>query len=554
MRVEKIELAGLRFSDNRTYGGEGDIKILAEDIKQNGLINPITVKPSKEIINDGCKPIDVYEVVAGRRRIRAVTMLGWKDIPCRVLEGDEIERADEIAGSENINRLGMHPLDEASIFQTLLAKGDTIQALSKRFDRKVNEIYQRLQLLDLVDDVKTLFRNGVISLHSAAMLKTLDEEGQRAFCEKFKGNKVINDYDVNSFVSQRQHDTLYKCIADKQCETCKTRTFFEDKSLFPELSHASDSCLNHECYLQKWIALLSEKIKNLKTRHKTHAETALIAYGSSSLRRILGKEAKIGDTKYTLIRSAYNNPDGKPGKNSKPCFGIDLSSNGNLEIKAVYWKEEKQSRGQHQQTERESRFAPAVRLLGLPEESTATVIKALEANSNKMQYWQLNSKLQQKHFWPLIEERLKAKPAESDVDWYLKEIAFARVGDTSKKTIKLFTGNEFSEKQIPDLKKLPKEKLFLLLSAMEFSYNDMPDPGDLESDRYMGFLKWLGVTKEKIQELYRADLSAMIPKPAAPKKETEAKPAQGEKPAARKAATKKAAAKKPATTAGGKKK
>jgi hypothetical protein len=42
MKEAKIELAGLRFSSNRTYGGEGEIKILAEDIKRNGLINPIT--------------------------------------------------------------------------------------------------------------------------------------------------------------------------------------------------------------------------------------------------------------------------------------------------------------------------------------------------------------------------------------------------------------------------------------------------------------------------------------------------------------------------------
>jgi ParB family chromosome partitioning protein len=536
MKEQIIELGKIRFNENRNYGGEGDIQLLAENIKLNGLINAITVKPAVNGIHEG---------VAGRRRKRALILLGRKEAPCRVLEGDEIERADEIAGAENINRLGMHPMDEAVVFQTLLAKGETIQSLAKRFDRKVNEIYQRLQLLDLIDEIKTLFRNGVISLHSAAMLKTLDEEGQKAFCEKFKGQKEIGDYDANSFVSQRQHDTLYKCIADKQCETCKTRTFFEDKSLFPELSFTSDSCLNHECYLQKWKTLLSEKIKSLKTRHKTHAEANLIVYGDQSIRRILGKEVKIDDTKYTLMRSSYNNPDDKPGKNSKPCFHISLSDGYNLKIKAMYWKEEKRSSAvQQQQPVRESSFAPAVRILGFPKEETETAIKALEANVNKLSSWQMDTKLQQKHFWPLIEERLKAKPTQADIEWYLKEIAFECIHDSDKKIFKLFMGIDYSEKRISDLKKLPKEALFMLLCALSFSQNDMPDPGDLESDRCTGFLKWLGVSKEKVKELYRDDILAMIqkskaePKPTAPKKETEVKLAQGKKPTAKKHATK----------------
>jgi len=546
MREEKIELAGLRFSENRIYGDEGEIKNLADSIKAIGLINPITVKP---MVDDG---VDVFEVVAGRRRVRAVTMLGLKEITCWVLEGDEIQRAEEIAGAENINRLGMHPFDEAVIFEKLLRNGDTIQNLAKRFDRKVNEIYQRLQLLELTDEVKALFRNGTISLHSAAMLKTLDAEGQKAFCEKFKGRKEIGDWDANSFVSQRQHDTLYKCVADKQCETCKTRTFFEDKSLFPELSSFDDSCLNHECYLLKWTALLSEKLKNLKTRNKTHAEATLVAYDDQSIRRILGKEIKIGDTKYTLMRSGYNNPDSKPGKNSKPCFRISLSSNGNLEIKAAFWKEEKRSSAvQQQRPVSESSFAPAVKILGLSKEETEAAIKSFEANANKVNYWQLDDNLQKKHFWPLFEERLKAKPTEADIEWYLKEIAFERIGEIDKKIFKLLMGVDFSEKQIPDLKKLPKEKLFLLLSAMEFSPNDLPDPGDLENNRHMGFLNWLGISKEKVKELYRADIQAMLPKPKAPpapaKKNAETKPAQGKKTAAKKTTAKKPAAKKPAT-------
>jgi ParB/RepB/Spo0J family partition protein len=130
MKEAKIDVIRLHVSSNRTYGGEGEIKILAEDIKRNGLINPITVKTTMKASGE------IYEVIAGRRRMQAVTLLGWKDIPCRILEGYETERADEIAGSENINRLAMHPLDEAIVFHQLLESGRSIEELAKQYDRK----------------------------------------------------------------------------------------------------------------------------------------------------------------------------------------------------------------------------------------------------------------------------------------------------------------------------------------------------------------------------------------------------------------------------------
>jgi hypothetical protein len=63
MKEEKIELTGLRFSSNRAYGGEGDIQILAEDIKRNGIINPVTVKAIRE---KDAGQLQIYEVIAGQ--------------------------------------------------------------------------------------------------------------------------------------------------------------------------------------------------------------------------------------------------------------------------------------------------------------------------------------------------------------------------------------------------------------------------------------------------------------------------------------------------------
>ena len=54
---------------------------LAESIRQNGIITPITVR----------KVDDRYQIIAGERRWRASRMAGLEDIPAYVLEVDERE-------------------------------------------------------------------------------------------------------------------------------------------------------------------------------------------------------------------------------------------------------------------------------------------------------------------------------------------------------------------------------------------------------------------------------------------------------------------------------
>jgi len=316
MKEQMIALEKIRFKENRTHGGEGDIQLLAESIKMNGLINAITVKPEVNGFNEG---------VAGRRRKRAAAILGWEKIRCNVLEGDEVARADEIDVAENVNRLGMHPLDEAAVFKNLMENGETAEALAKRFDRKVSEIMQRLQLLDLNEDIKAMFKDGYITLLSAAMLKNLSEEGQKEFYRMFKKHQgVIENTYVKSFISNLDHDRLYGFLRDKQCAECKTRTFFSDKNLFPELDDVSENCFNHNCYLQKWDKTLANRIKSLKGNHKTHAETRIIASNDNRFQKIAGNKITIDGIEYKALPYRWDNRAEAKDKGARPCFLIGI--------------------------------------------------------------------------------------------------------------------------------------------------------------------------------------------------------------------------------------
>jgi ParB/RepB/Spo0J family partition protein len=537
MKEKRIELAGLRFSSDRAYGGEGDIQILAEDIKRNGIINPITVKPFPEEAVAGYM---AYEVVAGRRRVQAVTLLGWKDIPCRILEGDEIDRAGEIAGSENINRMAMHPLDEAAVFHKLIENGRPIQELAKQYDRSVSAIWQRIQLLGLSDDIKTLFRNGNLSLYAAAMLKSLDEKGQEAFYEEFKDNWYVEhrteipSHEIRGFISGRLNNRLFDFIMTKECRGCQKRTFYKDKGLFPELDGADDSCLDNECYLKRWNTLIAAKIKNCKKTSPAHSDSVILAV-DGKLKKWLGKNPVFDGAAYEVRSAGYSETTEDPGKNDAPCIRIELNYSDELKASAQYWKHQTAPANRQ-----ESGFASIVRLLDLPKNEAATAIQALEGNKDKLDQWDLNRKVKEKIFWRLMEERAKQPPGRDEVAIYLRNNVFREMSADEKKTFGLFMGEDYSESIIPRLKSLPIEKLFFLMAAVGFRAGQLPSLNyfDNKNQAEKNFISWLGSSREAVKKLYQEEIKALMPK---------AKPPEGAgKAGGGKAAGGKAAAKKPA--------
>ena len=73
----------------------GDINLFAEDIRQNGLINPVSVMRTK----DGD-----LKLLAGFRRIKAAELLGWNEIDINVLSPADAEAALMVEISENEQR------------------------------------------------------------------------------------------------------------------------------------------------------------------------------------------------------------------------------------------------------------------------------------------------------------------------------------------------------------------------------------------------------------------------------------------------------------------
>ncbi len=101
----------------RKYFDEENLWKLAESLRQEGLIQPITVRRLLPIAGDREDP--GYELVSGERRLRAARLLKWKSIEARVIS---VISEGEVAAKgliENLQREDLNPIEESEGFSQL---------------------------------------------------------------------------------------------------------------------------------------------------------------------------------------------------------------------------------------------------------------------------------------------------------------------------------------------------------------------------------------------------------------------------------------------------
>lgn len=142
---------------------------LAENIKQNGLINPITVR----------KVGTRFEVVAGHRRLSACKIAGKIKIPCVVRELDD-KQTFEVMAAENLERADVDPVDEAIFllkFQQKTGKSD--QEVADSIKRSLSYVQSRLAVANMPDYMQEYLKAGELKLGVALALAQIDDERTR---------------------------------------------------------------------------------------------------------------------------------------------------------------------------------------------------------------------------------------------------------------------------------------------------------------------------------------------------------------------------------------
>lgn len=166
IRIEKI--VPNKYQPRREFT-EGKIKELAESIKQNGLLQSITVRD----MGNG-----FYELIAGERRLRALKYLEYPTTKAIVKELTN-EQMATLALIENIQREELTPIEEAYAYQELLSINNLTQdELAKSLGKTQATVANKLRLLKLCSKVVDAINSKRITeRHGRAMVK-LDPSAQ----------------------------------------------------------------------------------------------------------------------------------------------------------------------------------------------------------------------------------------------------------------------------------------------------------------------------------------------------------------------------------------
>jgi ParB family transcriptional regulator, chromosome partitioning protein len=157
------------FQPRREFG-EAELADLTASLKENGLLQPIVVRPAPA--GGSTK----YELVAGERRWRASMRLGWKEIPAVVRDMDD-RTLLVLALVENLQRAQLSALEEAEGYQRLAEEFMlTQQQVAEVVGKDRSTVANAMRLLQLPASVRQLLGDGSLTAGHARALLGLDND------------------------------------------------------------------------------------------------------------------------------------------------------------------------------------------------------------------------------------------------------------------------------------------------------------------------------------------------------------------------------------------
>ncbi len=161
----KIPIADLQRNkyQPRIFFDDEKLKELTSSIKENGVVQPIAVRPNKY------EP-GKYEIIAGERRWLASQKAGLNEVPVIVLDVND-EKSLEIAIVENVQRQDLNVIEEAKGYQRLIKEfGYDHEKIAKFMSKSRSHVSNTLRLLSLPQDVIGLIEEGKMTAGQARPL------------------------------------------------------------------------------------------------------------------------------------------------------------------------------------------------------------------------------------------------------------------------------------------------------------------------------------------------------------------------------------------------
>ena len=154
----------------RTEFDEEALEELARSIKEQGVIQPVTVRKLG---------YNKYQLISGERRLRASKLAGLSKIPVFIRIAND-EQMLELALIENIHRENLNAIEVAISYQRLIDECNlTQEQLSEKVGKSRSAIANFLRLLKLPAEIQIALRDGHISMaHARALINVEDKETQ----------------------------------------------------------------------------------------------------------------------------------------------------------------------------------------------------------------------------------------------------------------------------------------------------------------------------------------------------------------------------------------
>ena len=256
--IQVTDICPSELNPRKSFDQESLVE-LAQNIKENGLVQPITIRKRPK----GSEP--KYEIVCGERRYRATVLNGSPEIQCIIKELDD-KQAFAAMIIENLQRKDIDPMEEAAALSKLYNDGTmNTTELAKMLGKSVSFVVSRIQLNNIIPEFVQLMRDGTLYLVHLLDICKLTEDQQKVLFEacfspaciarwtkKILKMEILHDMideHVMNFLDTAKFnpsDTSFSC--GKCCEQCPLNTKNKPES-FKDTDRPR--CMDASCFAQK---------------------------------------------------------------------------------------------------------------------------------------------------------------------------------------------------------------------------------------------------------------------------------------------------------------
>ena len=202
-RVVMIPLAEIARnpSQPRRQFNDSGIRELAESIRENGLLQPVTLRRCDQ---------GSYELIAGERRALAYRLLGRDKIPA-IIEQFSEQQSAALALIENLQRENLNYFEQALAIARLMREHSlTQQQISTKLGLAQSTVANKLRLLQYCEKAQTAFlQHSLTERHARAILRVEDARMQLEAIE-YVASRGLNVEQTECYVEELLNDTPAK--------------------------------------------------------------------------------------------------------------------------------------------------------------------------------------------------------------------------------------------------------------------------------------------------------------------------------------------------------